>query len=69
MKQNILTAFLTGLVFIIFCLVPTQACAKRVALVIGNGAYADAPLRNPVNCPASGPLDYEEEPFFMLIRP
>ena len=49
MKQHILTAFLTGLVFIIFCLVPTQACAKRVALVIGNGSYEVAPLRNPVN--------------------
>ncbi len=26
-----------------------HAAEKRVALVIGNGAYADAPLRNPVN--------------------
>lgn len=31
-------------------LVPSTAFgAKRVALVIGNGAYRDAPLRNPVN--------------------
>ena len=49
MKQHICTAFLTGLVLIIFCLIPSQTLAKRVALVIGNGAYEDAPLRNPVN--------------------
>lgn len=32
-------------------LIPTSLLAKerRVALVIGNGAYKDAPLRNPVN--------------------
>lgn len=28
---------------------PTPAREARVALVIGNGGYADAPLRNPVN--------------------
>lgn len=28
---------------------PVSGPARRVALVIGNGSYADAPLRNPVN--------------------
>ncbi|MBP8132337.1 MAG: caspase family protein, partial [Candidatus Hydrogenedentes bacterium] len=28
---------------------PPDASGKRVALVIGNSAYASAPLRNPVN--------------------
>ena len=27
----------------------TTASNRRVALVIGNGGYADSPLRNPVN--------------------
>jgi len=36
--------------FIIFALASTTAWAeKRVALIIGNGAYPMAPLRNPIN--------------------
>jgi len=34
---------------IILCLPSTTSAAKRVALVIGNAAYHDSPLRNPVN--------------------
>ncbi len=49
MKYHICIATLIGLVLIIFCLVPAPASAKRVALVIGNGAYENAALRNPVN--------------------
>jgi uncharacterized caspase-like protein len=30
-------------------LLPLSAWAQRVALVIGNAAYDDRPLRNPVN--------------------
>jgi uncharacterized caspase-like protein len=36
---------------VVVCLVSTglQAAERRVALVIGNGAYAESPLKNPVN--------------------
>ncbi len=43
-KSTIL--FLCVLVFIAG---PVSAAERRVALVIGNSAYANAPLRNPVN--------------------
>ncbi|WP_290817280.1 caspase family protein [Ferrovibrio sp.] len=39
-----------GAFLVIFLIAPTvSAVEKRVALIIGNSAYADAPLRNPVN--------------------
>lgn len=36
---------------VVVCLVSTgaQAAERRIALVIGNGAYAESPLKNPVN--------------------
>ncbi len=49
MKYHIFTATLIGLVLILLFLFPAPASAKRVALVIGNGAYENAALRNPVN--------------------
>jgi hypothetical protein len=36
-------------VLVVTLLLPFPAFAQRVALVIGNAAYADRPLRNPVN--------------------
>ncbi|MBL8706361.1 MAG: caspase family protein [Rhodospirillales bacterium] len=50
MKHAVLAAAL-GFILFASC-APTQAWAqgeKRVALVIGNAAYKDAPLQNPVN--------------------
>jgi uncharacterized caspase-like protein len=38
-----------GLLMLVIALLPSQALAARVALVIGNAAYAEGPLRNPVN--------------------
>ncbi|WP_439814862.1 caspase family protein [Zavarzinia sp. CC-PAN008] len=46
MKTRLLSILLAGL---LLALGAPPAEAKRVALVIGNAAYADAPLRNPVN--------------------
>ena len=43
---------LVGLLAVLCCMVATQAFAaaeRRVALIIGNSAYTEAPLRNPVN--------------------
>jgi TonB family protein len=40
---------LACLLVIITLLLPATTWAQRVALVIGNAAYADRPLRNPVN--------------------
>ncbi|HPE72807.1 MAG TPA: caspase family protein, partial [Candidatus Competibacter sp.] len=40
----------SGLVLLaLLVMMPASDAAERVALVIGNGAYADRPLRNPVN--------------------
>jgi Caspase domain/Protein of unknown function (DUF1566) len=48
--MNSVKWIIPGLV-ILALLIPTSPLAKerRVALVIGNGAYKDSPLRNPVN--------------------
>ena len=35
--------------FLAFAATFADAAEKRVALVIGNGAYASAPLKNPAN--------------------
>ncbi len=37
------------LLFVVSLLLPLAASAQRVALVVGNAAYTDRPLRNPVN--------------------
>ena len=37
------------LILIALMLIPAVQAAKRVALVIGNGNYAQAPLSNPAN--------------------
>jgi uncharacterized caspase-like protein len=44
--QRPLIAFLAVLVAL---LLPITATAQRIALVVGNAAYTDRPLRNPVN--------------------
>ena len=51
MLPNILTSLLlTGLLVCLCVLAARPALAeRRSALVIGNGAYASAPLRNPIN--------------------
>jgi formylglycine-generating enzyme required for sulfatase activity len=46
MRESLLKA--VALALLVLLAVPVSA-AERVALVIGNGAYADRPLRNPVN--------------------
>ncbi len=38
-----------ALLLLLFHSTLALAAPQRVALVIGNGTYADAPLRNPVN--------------------
>jgi formylglycine-generating enzyme required for sulfatase activity len=46
LRPDLLLAFLLALATL---LLPATTWAQRVALVIGNAAYADRPLRNPVN--------------------
>lgn len=47
MRRRILSALLLALVFSFAA--GSVSAERRVALVIGNGAYKNAPLRNPVN--------------------
>ncbi len=44
-----LVLFRCCLICIVVLSLPQVALAKRVALVVGNAAYADQPLKNPVN--------------------
>jgi len=49
-RWPILTCILAGCLMLACLLAPGAALAeRRVALVIGNSAYAESPLRNPVN--------------------
>jgi uncharacterized caspase-like protein len=45
----LLVALTASILFLFFCTPAHASTEKRVALVIGNGAYATSPLRNPVN--------------------
>ena len=44
-----MTKPLPWLLVVLACILPLSAHAARVALVIGNAAYIEGPLRNPVN--------------------
>lgn len=46
----------------------TEAAAKRLALVIGNNAYADAPLTNPVNDARAMAKSLEQAGFKVILR-
>jgi uncharacterized caspase-like protein len=47
---------------------PVGASAQRVALVIGNGAYRDSPLRNPVNDARAVAARLRELGFEVIVR-
>ncbi len=46
MRRLVLTVVILGFVALVQ---PANAAAPRIALVIGNSAYAEAPLANPAN--------------------
>ena len=48
-KQILVRAFLLLGPAMLWCTIYAHAAECRVALIIGNAAYGDKPLRNPVN--------------------
>ena len=47
---------------------PSPASGQRVALVIGNSAYSEAPLRNPVNDATDVAAALREIGFHVTLR-